>query len=393
MKNLNWPTLEKSLAHAGQVGRYWRDRETGDMLFDGFTDVGASPISNKRLQKWIREGWDNGVLTRVPHMVFDRMRDYIYPYSIGTDHLGLCCPSVFYTSGGSDAVETAIKLARRATGREWVISYKGDFHGRSLANLSLETEPDYHRAGFGPFVPKMAEAAIPLDNIGDVVFSDRVPGDERTRYGRLSLSEIAAVVISPILGNNTLEMWPEAVWKQVAAIQAAGGLVIFDEVQTGFGRAGGLVSIVETKGWRMRPDIWVFGKAAGAGWPHCPVFCDSHLSKVMGPGSHFNTMAGSPMGCYLSLRLLTWMHAEGGLDRMLANAREFVGAFDAAVAYGYMMGIHHPHPYAFVQEAREQGVLLMTARDNKPIRFSPPFDTKRREMLQVIEQLSMAGLK
>lgn len=371
MQNLNWPTVPKLFTAIGQVGASWI-AEDNVRWFDAFTDIGASPFSNELMNTWRHEGWAAGVPLRTPHIIGNPLRDEQYPRMLG-DHLQLDDPRIFYTSGGSDAVEAAMKLARKATGRETIIGIDGDFHGRSFANLSIQNAPAHHRAGF---------------------YTEQVP-----RMGWVSTDaqtlprDVAAMVISPINGNNTLELWPDNVWTLAHQVQAQGGLIIFDEVQTGFGRAGGVVSICNSWDWRppLRPDIWCFGKAAGAGWPHAPVIARGELADEMGLGTHFNTMAGSPMGCYLSTKLIEWLTA-AGIERMRAQRTELVERFKSIFAYGYMMAIETDDPYALCQRAHAVQLLLHTARADKPVRLAPPFLLTLAEMETLIFKLSLAGV-
>lgn len=375
--NYNFPTIDKVIKATHQIGAYWYDVD-GNNYIDCFTDVGASPISSAKLNTWIQDGIAQGVDIRKPHAYHDLLRDKIYPMALGIE-LGMYSKvRVFYSSSGTESVETAIKLARRATDRSTVIGIHGDFHGRTYGALSLgrlpelddrDQTPSYHFDGFGPFV----------NGIHAVT-------EETSR--EVPLRDVAAFVISPINGNNTLREWPSWVWRLATAIQDTGGLIVFDEIQTGFGRGGGAVSITQRQDFPVDPDIYCFGKAAGAGWPLSLTVAHSEIvDEVMTPGTHFNTMSGSPMGCYLSRRLITALN-EGLLDEMLQCADRIELTFpNRIVRCGYMMAIKTDDPYGLVQRARENGVLLMTARPDQPVRLSPPFTMLGREEDELIKRL------
>lgn len=385
MDNYNFPTVPKIInQRVAQDGSRWIG-EDGGWWYDCFTDVGASPVSNSQMTRWIVDGLEQGVRWRVPHIIFDEIRDQDYPNIVGS-HLDIDDPRVFYSNGGSEAIEVAMKLIRRATGRNKIISIGGDFHGRGYGALALSyREPHYHHDGFG----------LPLRDI--YIYQPRSGGVDAYAFDTSTLEDepiawdqVAGVVISPINGNNTLHKWSEDVWDIVAATRAAGGLVVFDEVQTGFGRAGGVVSITQTDHVDMRPDVWVFGKACGSGWPMSITIADASIvDGTMTKGSHFNTMAGSPMGCYLSIRLMDELE-DGLLDRMLDRADWFHKKIDGLYRYGYMMAIDVYDPQGFCEAAHRHNVLLMTARADQPVRFSPPFDMDDSEQFDVARQLAYA---
>lgn len=370
-RNYNFPTVPKIInVDTQQSGSTWDGGDAG-WWFDCFTDIGASPLSNDEMTRAIMEGVANGIQWRVPHIVRDALRDEHYPLLLGRK-LGIEDPRVFYSGSGSEAVEVAMKLMRRATGRRYIVSVAGDFHGRGYGALALSyPTPDYHHAGFGD----------PLPDI--LLYDPDTPPDipefrstsKRGGYTTVDWEEIAGIILSPVNGNNTLRMWDSWVWDLVENIQDAGGLLAFDEVQTGFGRGGGIISITQSGEWRppATPDIYIFGKAAGAGWPMSLTVSRAWLvDGVMTQGSHFNTMAGSPMGCWLSMRLIEAL-GDGLLGRMLANARRFEEEIPNMVRVGYMMGIRVPDPKGFCEVALRHNVLMMTARDGEPVRFAPPF--------------------
>jgi len=393
--DLNFPTLDKLAEPSGQAGARWLfSGEGGDVdLIDCFGDAGASPISNERMEDWINDGLVAGVPFRQPHMLFNSLRDNEYPLMLG-ERLGLGQNvRVFYSNSGQEAVETAIKTARRATGRGWVLGLPGDFHGRSLANLSIQDGPEYHHKGFGYPNPQMGVALGMMEH-GAVKVTNPHWGQEAGHGEReISPRQVAALVISPLNGNNTLEEWPEEVWAMAKVIREAGGVIIFDEVQTGFGRVGGVPSIISAYGGSlvpMNPDIWCFGKAAGAGWPFSITVTRGDIGDVMDHGSHFNTMAGSPMGCYLSKRLIEEL--EGGmLSTMLDRARDLVDQFGSKglYNYGYMMAIRTDDPKGLCARAREEGLLLITARDTLPVRFTLPYDISTEDYMEVTRRLTL----
>lgn len=397
MNNRNWPTLDKIIPQANQIGALWyRSGSADDLpLVDGFTDVGASPLSNQTMVEWMIDGLGLGFHLRKPHAYYDDLRDDIYPALIG-EHLGMGDDArVFYSNSGTEAIEAALKLVRKATGRQCVYGIVGDFHGRTYGALGLHYDtlerehPAYHFDGFGEMVP----GTYAIDE-----------AQARELIGKSPLNDLAAFVISPIQGNNTLEDTPAWVWEFAAYARSKGVLIVFDEVQTGFGRGGGVVSVTEAGWWprlslitesdidaiidvMVSPDVYVFGKACGAGWPMSLTVCSSTLADVMSKGTHFNTMSGSPLGCYMSARLIETLE-DGLLEEMLDRAERLCEAFPQIIRRGYMMAIETDDPYALCSRAKEHGLILMTARPNKPVRLSPPFHMDHPEEQRLFQALS-----
>lgn len=395
MINRNWPTLDKIIPHANQIGALWYAEGSDHPLLDGFTDSGASPISNQIMVDWMIDGLGEGHHVRKPHAYYDRLRDAEYPALIA-EQLEWDGISVFYSNSGTEAIEAALKLARKATGRQCVHGVIGDFHGRTYGALSLHYDPlegehpAHHFDGFGDMVP--GSYAI----------------DEATARELMHgpLNDLAAFVISPIQGNNTLEDMPAWAWEFAADARSKGALIIFDEVQTGFGRGGGVVSVTTADWWpgmigvmtdvnpddiidvMLNPDIIVFGKACGAGWPMSLTVCNEALGSVMGKGTHFNTMSGSPLGCYMSARLVDVL-ADGLLEQMIDRAERLCDAFPQIIRRGYMMAIHTAgqDPFAFCERAREYGLIVLTARSNKPVRLSIPFHMEHHEERRLFQAL------
>jgi acetylornithine/succinyldiaminopimelate/putrescine aminotransferase len=387
--NMNFPTLDKSVAPVANQGMLWVE-SSGRVLIDCFTDSGASPLSNQTTARLIAYALENNVPLRKPHAFYDADRDVVLPSRIG-EHLGWGDDlRIFYTNSGSEAIETAIKTARRATDRATVVGISGDFHGRTYGAMSLQynddrPEPEYHYRGYGPFVPAMyplteSDAAnIPLPH------------------------HVAALVVSPVNMNNTLELWPRWVWEAAADIRRDGGLIIFDEVQTGFGRGGGVVSITEGKEWRdlaetmfpaepdlrdvmLHPDIICFGKAMAGGFPMSATVTREPIARVMGPGSHFNTMAGSPLGVFMSLEFIQWLE-EGNLDDYLDWATSLAAKRKNILRCGGLMALAVREPQAWALKVREQyGLYVAANRPNNPIRFYPPLDLQPHER-EVIETI------
>lgn len=353
------------------------DKHNNQVLMDGFTDVGGAPLPADILWQWISEAvLDHGTeILRKPQMQYDETRDVLYPRYLG-GYLGLGQDvRVFYSNSGTEAIEVAMKVARKATGLLSIYGIAGDFHGRSFGVQGIQQAPKHHTVGFGP-------QSIPYTYCLE-------PDAELTGNGA------AAIIISPINGNNRVEHWPDSVWDMALKVRKAGGLIIFDEVQTGFGRAGGIVSIQNgPHAVPVDPDIWVFGKAAAAGWPMSMTVTRAGLiDGLMTTGTHFNTMAGAPIGMHLSSRLIHTLDNCGLLDDMESRASRLASLFPDMERVGYMMSLSPSDPIAFAEYARALGLALLAPHPDVPIRLSPPFIMQSEEEKWLERTLASSYLK
>ncbi len=180
-------------------------------------------------------------------------------------------------NSGSEAVELALKIARKATGRRKIVSFTNSFHGRTMGALSVTGSQKYKR-GFEPLVPDVE--ILPFNNI------EGLKGvDEAT----------AAVIIELVQGEGgVIPANPEFVKALKERVEEVGALLIVDEVQTGFGRTG---MIWASQHYNIRPDILVAGKAIGGGFPVSLTAVSEAIASKLEVGDHGSTYGGNPLAC------------------------------------------------------------------------------------------------
>ncbi len=188
---------------------------------------------------------------------------------------------VFFTNSGTEAVEGALKLARRHAGAHdhgaQIISFEGCFHGRSMGALSAHSEPQ--REPYLPLVPDFTQ--VPFADLEAV---------ERAMDGHT-----AAVVLEPIQGEGGLRVAPDEFLRGLRALcDECGALMILDEIQCGVGRTGRFCAF-EHAG--IRPDILVMAKALGGGFPIGAVLAREEVALAFEPGDHGTTFGGNPLAC------------------------------------------------------------------------------------------------
>lgn len=208
---------------------------------------------------------------------------------------------VFFANSGAEAVENAIKIARRATGRPAIVSYTYGFHGRTLLALSLTSKVKPYKFGFGPFAPEIYKLEYP--------YSYRRPAhcqteDEYVDYllrqieeefftGVVDPEHIAALIIEPIAGEGGFIVTPPRYLQGIAKIcKQYGILLIIDEIQTGFGRTG--------KWWACEhsgvvPDILLCAKSIASGMPLSAVIGRKEIIDSVQPGGLGGTFGGNPV--------------------------------------------------------------------------------------------------
>ena len=293
----------------------------------------------------------------------------------------------FLTNSGTEAVEGAIKLARYATGRQYIIAMIGSFHGRSYGSVSLTASKAKYRTGFGPLLPGVYHTMF-----GEVEHLDML-------FKRLvSPTEVAAIVVEPILGEGGYVLPPEGWFGRLREICDRHKIVlVVDEVQSGMGRTGKMWAIQH---FDVEPDIVLAGKGIASGMPLGAIVARESL-MTWAVGAHGSTYGGNPLSCAAALATLDLI--EHGL---MDNARE-VGAYlldglrqiaerNASITdvrgLGLMIGVEFEEAetmHAVEQAAFRRGLLVLGCGDSV-IRMSPPlvFERERADIaLRLFEEV------
>src|ERR1700690_1936776 len=226
----------------------------------------------------------------------------------------------FFSNSGAEAVEGAVKLARAATGKPNIIVFSGSFHGRTAGTMALTTSKTIYRAGFGPLPSGVFVAPFPyafrmgmteeqvttyaLDQLNDLLATQTAP------------KETAAILIESVLGEGGYVVPPVSFMKGLREIADRYGiLLIFDEVQSGFGRTGKWFALEH---YGVVPDIITAAKGIASGLPLSAVFSRLDLMKKWDVGSHGGTYGGNAVACAAGVATIKAMRAE----KMLENATE-----------------------------------------------------------------------
>ncbi len=215
---------------------------------------------------------------------------------------------------GAEAVETAVKLARKwayekrslEANAAVILSFDGNFHGRTMTAVSLSTDQTT-RDGFGPYLPNVGPHCAATVPYGDA----KALGEALERFA----GRVAAVLVEPIQGEAGVVVPPDGFLSDVQRLcRSHGALFIADEIQTGLGRTGKMLAVHHEPG--VRPDIVLLGKALSGGvYPVSAVLADKSVMLVIRPGEHGSTYGGNPLACAVAMEALAVIRDEGLCER------------------------------------------------------------------------------
>ncbi len=296
--------------------------------------------------------------------------------------------TVFFNNSGAEAVETAIKTARRhhaAAGRPEryrVITFSGAFHGRTLATIAAAGKPQYLE-GFGPPCPGFDQVA---------------PGDLKAAEAAVT-GETAAVLIEPVQGEGGIRVMEPAFLRGLRGLcDEAGLLLIFDEVQCGMGRTGRLFAH-EWAG--VTPDIMAVAKALGGGFPIGACLATEEAAAGMTAGAHGSTFGGNPLAMAAGNAVMDIVTEPGFLEGVRERAARLNQKLAGLVAahpdvlesvrgLGMMLGLKCRAPNAEVARAAfDEGLLVVGAGENV-VRLAPPLTISPEEMDEGLARLDAA---
>jgi 4-aminobutyrate aminotransferase len=200
---------------------------------------------------------------------------------------------VFFCNSGAEAVDGAIKLARRTTGRKGIVAFRHAFHGRTMAATSLTTAKEKYQEGYAPLLPEVHVA--PYCH-GDVVAG--LDGLDAV-LEQAGVSTVAAMIVEPVLGEGGYVV-PPVEWLNGLRERCDrhGILLVFDEVQTGVGRTG---TFFAAEGFGVVPDVILFAKGIASGMPMGGIIAPARVLEGWPRGTHGSTFGGNLVACAAAL--------------------------------------------------------------------------------------------
>jgi 4-aminobutyrate aminotransferase/(S)-3-amino-2-methylpropionate transaminase len=216
----------------------------------------------------------------------------------------------FLVSTGAEAVENAVKIARQATGRQGVLCYTDGFHGRTLMAMTLTSKIDYKRNS-GPYAPEVYRLRFPnFYRYGGQLTEEQFVAQElrhlhESAVNLVSPKNLAAIIIEVVQGEGGFNVAPAGYLKGLRAFCDEHGIVlIFDEVQSGFGRTGRWGSYEH---FDVQPDVSTWAKSLGSGMPIAAVVGRADIMDAAGPSTIGGTYIGNPVCCAAALATLEYM--------------------------------------------------------------------------------------
>ena len=297
---------------------------------------------------------------------------------------------VFFTNSGTEAIECAIKTARK---HHWkngqperidIIGFEGSFHGRTLAAVNASGNPSYLE-GFGPPMPGFVH--LPF---GDFEAIEAAVGPTT-----------AAIILEPVQGEGGARAFPDALLRQIRRLcDETGTLLIYDEIQCGLGRSGRLFVYDWLEG-DATPDIMAVAKALGGGFPVGACLATAEAAKGMTPGSHGSTYGGNPLAMAVGAAAVE----ELTKPALLEHVREVAGYFTQQLSglkdrfpdvvvdirgKGLLIGVKLATPNReFMQHARDERLLVAGGGDNC-VRLLPPLNLTLEEAREAIAKFERA---
>jgi acetylornithine aminotransferase/acetylornithine/N-succinyldiaminopimelate aminotransferase len=284
---------------------------------------------------------------------------------------------VFFANSGSEANETALKLARKYTGRSGVVAMEEGWHGRTLGSLATTHDEAYRE----PYLDALPETTwVP---VGDLAAAERV----------LATEEVAAVILEPIQSIAGMKEIPADYVQGLRALcDEYGTLLLFDEVQTGVGRTG-TFSMSEQLG--ATPDLISLAKSLGAGVPVSAVLVDDAIAATVEPGDQGSTFGGGMLAMAAVTATLETL-VENDLMPRATELHELMAEqvgpmVDEVRGRGCLIGLKLDRPVGPVKEAlRDQGVLVGGSSDPHVMRLMPPLVASDDDVQEFSDALRVA---
>ena len=284
----------------------------------------------------------------------------------------------FLSNSGAESVECAIKLARKYTGKPEIIALMGAFHGKTMGALSATWDKKY-REPFMPLIPEIKHVAP----------------DNADKIREAITDKTAAVLMEPIRGEGGVRVPPDGYLQAVREIcDEKGVLLIFDEVQTSFGRTGKLFGC---QNWGVIPDVMCLAKPFAGGLPIGITVAKENIMSSLKVGEHSTTFSGSPLVCAAGCAAIDALLEEKLADKAAVNGKYFKSALEGLQekhkivkevrGVGLMLGMELRFDvHNVILKALDKGVLVLDA-GRTVVRLLPPLFIEKKQIDKAIAVL------
>ena len=329
---------------------------------------------NQRVNNAIKEQIDK--IITVHSSLYNKTREEFLKTLIGLTPKGLT--QVHLNNSGAEAIEAAMKFARKFTGKKGMVAMKGSYHGKSFGALSLTFNPKYRKA-FAPLVEKVSFASY-----GDIESLRSVIDDDT-----------AFVILEPIQGESGIIVAPDGFLQEVRKLcDEKGILLIFDEIQAGLGRTGRLWACDH---WNTIPDILCLAKGIAGGVPMGATVVRPDILDSMGKGEHSSTFGGNPISCAAGTAALKALTEDGLIENSekmgnmfregLEKLKEKHNIIREIRGKGLMIGIEMKFEVRdILMGLIKEGVLMLYSGRNI-LRILPPLVISEEDVTKVLHAL------
>jgi 4-aminobutyrate aminotransferase len=316
----------------------------------------------------------------------------------------------FFGNSGAEAVEGALKLARYVTNRPGIIAFEGGFHGRTMGAASVTSAKSKYRKHYEPFLPSVYFSKYaypyrcPLGNSDDVVSKWALDDLQKVFDRYIQPNEVGAIIIEPIQGEGGYIVPPKDFLHSIRKIcDQHGIMLIFDEVQSGFGRTGQMFA---SQAFEVVPDIMAVAKGIANGFPLSATIAKKELMQQWLPGSHGTTFGGNPIACAAAVATLEVIKEENLLENTremglrlkegLINLKSRFDFIGDVRGIGLMVAMEIVKPgtkdpdgtlaMKILQKALDRDVLVyMAGLYGQVVRFMPPLNVTLNQINQCLE--------
>ncbi len=321
--------------------------------------------------------------------------------------------TVLFLNSGSEAIEAALKLARRVTGRPGIVAFRGAFHGRTFGAASITSSNINYRLGYEPLLPGVYLTGFPNAYREHGGNEERAVEESLRQLRQLTTSSIpaesiAAIVIEPVQGEGGYVPAPPRFLRALRGFcDEHGILLVADEVQAGFGRTGRMWAFEQAG---VVPDVVCLAKAIANGLPLSAIVTRRELQDRWGKSAHGTTFGGNPVACAAGIAVLETIEREGLVANAAERGQELMAGLRAIEArdtrigdvrgLGLMIGVEFVkdrtsrEPDGATCEAvralcADEGLLILSCgTEHNVIRWIPPLDVTSAE---IGEALSIFG--
>ena len=318
--------------------------------------------------------------------------------------------SVMFLNSGSEAIDAALKLGRRVTGRPGIIAFRGGFHGRTFGAMAVTSSAINYRVGYEPMLPSVHLTTFPAvyrqfgGDEGAAV--DGAMADLRTLTSTtMPPSAVGSILIEPVQGEGGYYPAPPAFLRELRAFcDEHGILLIADEVQCGYARTGRMWGFEHAA---IVPDVVVLAKAIANGLPLSAIVSSRELQERWGRGAHGSTYGGNPVACAAGIAVLETIRSEGLVENAVARGDELRAGLERIAAEddrigdirgpGLMIGVEFVRdrttrepdgtlPDRLSAACADRGLLVLTCgSEHEVVRWIPPLDVSAAEISEAVE--------